>query len=77
MNKDEKQIDWVMNEVSKIINQAHKKKYHCVNVWQGLNQASLEYGYDCAPNNTNATMFTLMNLVDKLKSVELERLKND
>ena len=24
--KDEKQIDWVMDEVSKIINQAHKKK---------------------------------------------------
>ena len=60
MTKDEKQIDWVMSEVSKIIN-----------------QASVEYGFDCAPTNTNATMFTLMNLVDKLKSVEIERLKND
>jgi len=77
MTKDEKQIDWVMSEVSKIINKAHTKKYDCVNVWQGLNQSAIEYGFDCAPNNTNATMFTLMNLVDKLKSVEIERLKND
>ena len=74
---NEKQIEWVMNEVSKIINQAHKKKYDCVNVLQGLNQASVEYGFDCAPTNTNATMFTLMNLVDKLKYIEEERLKHD
>ena len=45
MTKDEKQIDWVMDEVSKIINQAHKKKYDCVNVWQGLNQTAIEYGF--------------------------------
>ena len=69
---NEKQIEWVMNEVSKIINQAHKKKYDCVNVWQGLNQTAIEYGFDCAPTNTNATMFTLMNLVDKLKYIEEE-----
>jgi hypothetical protein len=77
MTKDEKQIDWVMSEVSKIINKAYTKKYDCVNVWQGLNQSAIEYGFDCAPNNTNATMFTLMNLVDKLKHLEEERLKND
>lgn len=75
--KDEKQIGWVMNEVSKIINQAHKKKYDCVNVWQGVHQTAIEYGFDCAPTNSNITMFTLMNLVDKLKSLEEERLKND
>ena len=74
---NEKQIEWVMNEVSKIINQAHKKKYDCVNVWQCLNQTAFEYGFDCAPTNTNATMFTLMNLVDKLKYIEEERLKHD
>ena len=74
---NEKQIEWVINEVSKIINQAHKKKYDCVNVWQGLNQTAIEYGFDCAPTNTNATMFTLMNLVDKLKYIEEERLKHD
>jgi len=74
---NEKQIEWVMNEVSKIINQAHKKKYDCVIVWQGLNQYAIEYGFDCAPTNTNATMFTLMNLVDKLKYIEEERLKHD
>ena len=66
-----------MNVVSKIINQAHEKKYDSINVWQGLNQTAIEYGFDCAPTNTNATMFTLMNLVDKLKSVEIERLKNN
>ena len=75
--KDEKQIDWIMNEVSKIINQAHEKKYDSINVWQGLNQTAIEYGFDCAHTNTNATMFTLMNLVDKLKYLEDERLKND
>ena len=74
---NEKQIEWVMNEVSKIINQAHKKKYDFVNGWQGLNQTAIEYGFDCAPTNTNATMFTLMNLVDKLKYIEEERLKHD
>ena len=48
-----------------------------MNVWQGLNQTAIEYGFDCAPTNTNATMFTLMNLVDKLKYIEEERLKHD
>ena len=75
--KDEKQIDWIMNEVSKIINQAHEKKYDSINVWQGLNPTANEYGFDCAPTNTNATMFTLMHLVDKLKYLDDERLKND
>ena len=74
---NEKQIEWVMNEVSKIINQAHKKKYDCINVWQGVHQTAIEYGFECSPTNSNITMFTLMNLVDKLKSVEEERLKND
>ena len=44
MTKDEKQIDWVMSEISKIIKKAHTKKYDCVNVWQGLNQTAIEYG---------------------------------
>ena len=77
MMKNEKQIEWVMNEVGKIINKAHEKKYDCVNVWQGVHQTALEYGFDCAPTNSNITMFTLMNLVDKLKSIEEERIKND
>ena len=42
-----------------------------------LTKLQLNMVFDCAPTNTNATMFTLMNLVDKLKSVEIERLKND
>ena len=75
--KNEKQIEWVMSEVSNIINQAHAKKYECINVWQALNQSSIEYGFDCAPTNTNATMFALMNLVDKLKYLEEERVKHD